>query len=169
MNRKKNNEIAKLPGKVKPKIGRPTSLTPETSARICDAYEKTGLKTEAARAGGVDDSTLFAWLEKASRGEEPYQDFSKALARAENAFKARMLNVVLEASVADWRAAGWILERKFPEEFGRPSKRGDEKPDQIVITVQRWGGPADGNVIDVTPKAKELPPDSDPAHNPAKL
>lgn len=30
-----------------------------------------------------------------------------------------LMEVVHEATPSDWRAAAWILERRFPEEFGR--------------------------------------------------
>jgi hypothetical protein len=96
-----------------------TKLTPERSKQMCDCARLSGTYDAACRAGGIDRTTLYRWLEKGKRGVEPYatfcQDFQTAYYQAE----AQMLAVIKSAAMGKgayeknptWQAAAWLLER----------------------------------------------------------
>jgi len=80
--------------------GRPSKLTPERQERMIEAAE-TGLPmTGIARAGGIDPSTLYEYMDK-------YEEFSNKLKEARN--KAEM-KLAKEAKKKDPR---YILTRSF--------------------------------------------------------
>lgn len=99
------------------KIGRPRSrMTPKNVAAILDGIAG-GLPIDvAARAAGVAPSTVRSHRER-------HRDFATALDAAIATAKTSMLAHVREAAPKDWKAAAWILERRFPEEFARPEIR----------------------------------------------
>jgi len=63
--------------------------------------------------------TLRAWLR---RGDEEeiglYADLAQAVAAALADMKIRNVALIADAGDGDWRAAAWLLERRFPAEFG---------------------------------------------------
>jgi len=48
------------------------------------------------------------------------------VARAEG--EARGIATIAQAARSTWQAAAWLLERQYPERWGRPAQRADEKP-----------------------------------------
>lgn len=64
--------------------GRPTKLTPEFQKAICDSIALTKVTlADCARSLGIDDSTVFRWLEKGKKARAgPYRDFYDAVTKA---------------------------------------------------------------------------------------
>lgn len=53
----------------------------------------------------------------------------KSLKKEESAFKRTLLTTIRSAALARhqyWTAAAWLLERKYPDEFGKAERKGDE-------------------------------------------
>lgn len=104
--------------------GRQPKLTPELSDQIC-RYIASGLtKKGAVDAACVSQSSLYLWLEKGerdkARGKKTvYSDFLESLRRAEGSFKMGRINTIRQASSDDWRAAAWLLERCYRDEYGK--------------------------------------------------
>ena len=93
---------------------------------------------------GIDETTFYRWLKRPTK---PFRQFRQSLKKAEVAFKAanlaRIQLAAIEGSVTTkkrvrqlsngntiieitevvkpptWQAAAWLLERKFPAEWGR--------------------------------------------------
>lgn len=95
-------------------MARPTKLTNEVERAICDAV-RDGLTYEAAASiAGIALSTLNDWL----KDERPrYVQFSEAVQRANSEAMQMLHNRVKDASRKDWRAAAWILERRFASTY----------------------------------------------------
>lgn len=70
----------------------------------------------AARAAGVAPSTVRSHRDR-------HREFATALDAALATAKSSMLAHVRNAAPKDWKAAAWLLERRFPEEFARPEIR----------------------------------------------
>ena len=68
---------------------------------------------------GVGETTFHEWRNR-GRCEEPYASFFSETSRARDAFKADLLSIVVKA--AD-KEAEWLLERYWPNEFGRSEPR----------------------------------------------
>lgn len=69
---------------------------------------------------GIGETTWYRWLkegEKAKRGLK--REFWEAIKKAEAHAEIRHVGVIYEAARQDWRAAGWYLERKHREKWGR--------------------------------------------------
>ena len=100
-------------------IGRPSKLTPELIETIC-AGVRDGLSyKDASIRAGISQTTFHKYKAAGEAGEEPFAEFLESLQSAEADLKHRLLGVIEAASADSWAAAGWILERKFPAEFGR--------------------------------------------------
>ncbi len=93
--------------------GRPIKLTPAVRAAIVELVGNGNSLADAARAAGVNPSTLF-------RAQGRSATFAAALEAAETGLKPKLVACVTAAAIGgDWRAALAILERRFPAEWGR--------------------------------------------------
>lgn len=53
----------------------------------------------------------------------------KSLKKEESEFKRTLLTTIRSAALARnqyWTAAAWLLERKYPDEFGKAERKSDE-------------------------------------------
>lgn len=83
----------------------------------------------------VMPATLKNWLKRGKNGEELYVQFyfncQKAIADAQAIYVGRING----ASEEDWRAAAWMLERQWPEDFG-DNKRELKEALKILKQIQ---------------------------------
>lgn len=102
--------------------GRPTSLTPELQDRIIDLLKVGVSKGALCEALDLSEHTLRYWLSRADDDIEPYREFRTRFREAENKQKVWALRILEKAANADpvkaWKAAAFILERRWPKEFG---------------------------------------------------
>jgi hypothetical protein len=112
--------------------GRKTHLTSETQKTICDAI-RSGLPRERAAAlAKIARPTLQLWIVEGERGREPYQTFAEAIYLAEAEMQQGCIKEIRSAGTKVrnknggevtispyWQAKAWLLERRFPKEFGR--------------------------------------------------
>ena len=104
-------------------MGRPSKLTPAVAARILEAVELGATWERAADAAGVGASTLGLWRRRGEAGEVPYVTFIAALKRAESAGVERALRSIRKAAEGGaWQASAWLLERRYPADYGRRSE-----------------------------------------------
>lgn len=106
----------------KTSTGRPTSLTPELQDRIVDLLNVGVSKGALCEALDLSEHTLRYWLARADDDVEPYRTFRTRFREAENKQKVWALKILEKAANADpvkaWKAAAFILERRWPREFG---------------------------------------------------
>ena len=108
--------------------GRPTSLTPDTAKRIVDAVSVGGSYKIAAGYGGIAERTLYSWIARGEKGEEPFCQFLQDLKAAESKGAIQNLSTVIRAAQeGSWQAAAWILERRHGY---------TRQPDIIPVSVQ---------------------------------
>lgn len=105
--------------------GRPSKLT-ETTMLLLNAALSNGMFIEEACIhAGISRGTYYRWLdlgeqhdveERSSEYRDFFLDIKQALAKSE----MRSLTIINEAQESgNWRAAAWLLERRFPEKWGR--------------------------------------------------
>jgi transposase len=83
---------------------------------------------DIASALGIAEGTFYAWSNKPK--SEKQREFSEALKKAEADYKNALLAVIAAAGrERDWKAAAWLLERKYPSEYART--------DRIQATVEQ--------------------------------
>lgn len=105
--------------------GRPTKLTQETIDKICLAIRAGNYAKIAAQMAGIGESTYYEWLGIA---KEPdcdvlFTELAESIQRAEaDAEVAAVALIRQAANNGTWQAAGWLLERKNGERWGRNDK-----------------------------------------------
>ena len=110
-------------------MARPSKYTPETAERILDGIRLGLTYRHASRYGGVDYTTFNDWMHR-------FPKFSNAVGEANaTAAAVNMANIKEQAKGGDWRAAAWILEHRFPDDYG--SRFSDSMSDPLADTGVR--------------------------------
>lgn len=80
-------------------MARPTKLTPQTQARICQLLRKGVPRERSSRLAGVDPATFHRWMGQGLEEEEGqlHHEFRKAVLRAEDSLVDRMMASVVDA------------------------------------------------------------------------
>jgi transposase len=106
--------------------GRPSKLSEDAIAQI-ESLIRAGATVEvAAQAAGVSRGTIYRWLkqgEKARAGtiaRRLRDRVERARAESETVLVARIAQA---AGKGSWQAAAWLLERRFPERWMKPTER----------------------------------------------
>src|SRR5215218_5664538 len=93
--------------------GRPTTYSKEALQYLCNIITERGLSDSAAAGEAkISTSSLGRW-------KKQHEEVRLALLEAREGFRAIQLDQILEASRGPrgWRAAAWLLERVFPEDY----------------------------------------------------
>jgi hypothetical protein len=123
--KRKNTHPERAPTKRKP--GRPSKYTPDRIKKIIDGIKKGNYKGVAARAAGVDPSTLSEW-------ENKYPEFSNQVKEAEASGETDLIDIIKSAARRNWTAAAWLLERRWPDKWSRDRiVQHEEKPKEEFL------------------------------------
>lgn len=115
--------------------GRPTKLTDELRADLCEHIASPMAVRHACAMVGLGESTFFDWMKRGADGEPGFAEFSEAVARARAEAASKLVAGIATAaapmtwtnpdtgkkesiSAGDWRAGAWLAERMFPDEYG---------------------------------------------------
>ena len=110
-------------------IGRPSKLTPAVQEAIVEGVRLGMSLSSAAERVGVAAATANDWMRRGEgrhRQKPPtpsFVAFAAAVKRAEAELEATMLERVHAAALSGqpqtWQAAMTLLERRFPDRYGR--------------------------------------------------
>jgi len=104
-------------------VGRPPILTSELIERLCDLVIEGKSLAKAAVFSGISESTIYRWLALGRQdGAEPvYLELAERIGQAVEFSEFEALQTLRKASQEKqhWRVAAWILERRFPEKYGK--------------------------------------------------
>ena len=122
-------------------------LDKDTRIRLLDAVRLGSFIEHACAYAGITSRTYRKWRELAEEGTQPYAELFEQIRYAESESILRRLGRIEKAGVdGTWTADAWLLERKYPDQFGKKDKvevSGEiNKPKIIDLT---W---ADGSIID---------------------
>jgi len=109
--------------------GRPTVRTPSVLKVLFGAIERGLPYSQAAALAGISYDSVNRWRKQGlSPDAEPeICDFCKQLGIAKAKSADALLAKVNEAAAkGQWRAAAWMLERRYPEDWGRSKTTDDE-------------------------------------------
>jgi hypothetical protein len=95
---------------------RPPLLNGSLRRRLLDLVRSGVGIGRAARMAGIHEDTLGRWIR-----EKP--DFAGEIEAARAESSAHLERHIAGAAESDWKAAAWLLERRHPEEYGRPALR----------------------------------------------
>lgn len=91
---------------------------------------------DIAAALCVNPSTFSRWVNHPK--SKAQNQLSQQLKKAEADYKSFLLNTIAKsAQTRDWKAAAWLLERKYPQEYGRVERR-VEKPAEEAPEVPEF-------------------------------
>ena len=130
--------------------GRPTKLTQDMTKRLCEAIKLGMSRERAAWFVGITRQTLQNWLKMAEgRKSGKYVDFFDSLKKAEaDAIAVNLKNLHTAAQGGAWQASAWMLERRYPREYGR-NQTGEKTGNAMAIAeaikiIRGERGNADG-------------------------
>jgi hypothetical protein len=96
------------------KRGRATLLNVQLQRKICALLSQGHTVSAVCGAVGIGERTFYDWLEK-------HPHFSQAATRAIGQSKIALLDKLRLSD--DWRAQAFLLERRWPSEFGKVEPR----------------------------------------------
>jgi transposase len=102
-------------------MARPTKLTPELQPRIGDNVALGLTYFLAAEAAGITYKTLNSWIQRGKTDKSrKYHQFAQYINKCNaDAAKALLERLNKAADAGNCQVCIWILERRFPEDFGR--------------------------------------------------
>lgn len=115
-------------------------LTEDLIAVMCRLKGEGLSNKDICCAVGIHEATLYRWLNKPTN--RLHRALGEEFKKAEAGYKERLLNTIRDAALSKhqyWTAAAWLLERKYPEEYGRPETRKEavaEDVPRIVLGVE---------------------------------
>lgn len=86
--------------------------TKDAHKTIVDAIKLGETFKGAAMAVGIAESTLWEWRHK-------YPKLSNDITKATSDMRRANIAYIAKKAPTQWQAAAWLLERRFPDEFGR--------------------------------------------------
>ena len=105
--------------KRKGKMGRTDLRTrKDVVKRVIDAILAGNTFNNAAALAGISDRTFYVWM--ADTDPKPYKlRFIQQVKEAEAKCIHRNVMVIQQASIKNWQAAAWYLERRRHKDWGR--------------------------------------------------
>jgi hypothetical protein len=147
-------------------MARPSKLKPEILEILLEAIGMGLTFKAAAQLAGIDETTYHRWKRKGRAATSgPYHQFYQSLRKAEIVGQAALLKNIHDASeggqpiittrvtsgpdgqviktithqrkaLPDWKAAAWLLERRFPAEWGRQERSQDNG--DVKDPLEQW-------------------------------
>ena len=94
--------------------GRKTLLDAQLQRKMCDLLAQGHTVSAVCGAVGISESSFYQWKRDNSQ-------FSEATTRAIGQSKIALVDKVRQSG--DWRAQAFLLERRWPTEFGKTEAR----------------------------------------------
>jgi transposase len=96
--------------------GRPSKLTPELQKTITEAIVIGATYQAAAEYAGISYDAFNEWMKRTGK---QYVEFRQSVMKANAQARVNLVaKIQMSAKKGDWRAAAWILERRFRDEYG---------------------------------------------------
>lgn len=106
--------------------GRKTTMTDEVRDNLLAMLRAGNYIEVACRASGVPRRTFDEWMQRGKSGlpaDEPYRAFRELVTKARASGEVRNVAAIAAAAPESWQAAAWLLERQYPDRWGRVSVR----------------------------------------------
>lgn len=146
-------------------MGRPRLLTHEVQRAICDNIIGGLIPEEAAQMAGVARATFYLWKQlgqqeadrlaanpraKPKAKAQIYLDFLDAIKKTELSFKRTHIVRVQAAGSEHWQASAWILERRYPREYGQRvivAREVERELEEALDIIGKVIGPAEFSAV----------------------
>ena len=129
------------------KMGRPSRLNAAVQDRLVTALRSGATRESCATYAGIGITTFHTWMQKGEeRPGSDYADFRAAVKAAEADSEILLAGRLMAAAAGDWRAALSVLERRFPDAWGRRDalvhEGNDKRPVRFVLNIASAPGTA---------------------------
>jgi hypothetical protein len=111
----------------------------ELADKIVEALKKGHTKANISKMLGFHGDTIRRWQSKDRSGDERYAGFDLRVKAAEEASQGHLIDCITAHGEDDWRAAAWILERRW-DDFklrAKTSKEAQKELDDLAIVKAR--------------------------------
>lgn len=89
--------------------------------KLCAERESGISITDCADLCGVSRKTLYNWIDKGKNARSgKYRDFYERFEKANADFKKSLVDDIKKDKT--WQSSAWLLERTFPEQYGKKDK-----------------------------------------------
>jgi transposase len=83
------------------------------SALVIDAVAKGCSYRQACSVAGIGEATFYVWMKQGQTAPHgKFVEFRESILKAEANNGQRMLELIQNHAVKDWKAAAWVLERR---------------------------------------------------------
>lgn len=98
-------------------------------------YVESGLSiTDACSCSGVSRQAFYRWIKSDHR-------IKVRMSQAEALGRLELVKRVIRGAEMDWRASAWMLERRYPKEWGRkkimPEQSRDKEGSGVLVRVPK--------------------------------
>lgn len=110
----------------------------EIVIEICKSVRAGCSHKDAAILSGVSESTYYRWLDPkdTTLPDIKKQEFRERIKKAELQCKAKLIRIIHKSAKTTWQSAAWLLERRYPEEYGVRQDKWQTKEDDGPLQVQ---------------------------------
>jgi transposase len=115
-----------IPPKTTASVGRPSKLTKSVRDKLTEAIELGCTLEDACNYAGITYRTFRNWALRAEQEKQAenytgeFFQFFQAIKYAEGKMVVRcQAKIERAATMGDWHAAAWKLERRYPDRYGR--------------------------------------------------
>lgn len=136
---------------VPPDIGRPSDIgSASTVQQFLEAIGDGNYIETSAKLAGLSKQTVYDWIKLGQAGKEPFATFVDSLEKAEARAEAQMVANVRKASNLPqfWAAGMTVLERKYPDRWGR--RADDNSVPKVVVQIGVGQGDVKVGIIQPT-------------------
>ena len=117
-------------------------LTQKTVAAVLESIANGNYIERSCAAAGITAKTFRNWQDVAeNEPDSAYAEFADLLEQARAHAETQNVGIIQRAAATNWTAAAWLLERQYPQRWGRR--------DQVHSTVDavhtlriEWGNVA---------------------------
>ena len=111
---------------------RGAKLTPQFIDEFCTYIENGMTAKDSCNLCSINEATFYRWLHEAEAVDEfgrpipkyvRQRELKDAVEKAKASFKAYHVQAIIKASKRNWTASAWLLERRYPEEYGAIDRR----------------------------------------------
>ena len=122
----------------------PYKLEPKVTEPLLTAIRLGMFIEHACAYAGIDSSTFRLWRQDAADGIEPFASFWPDVTKAEaDSIIRRMSRIEKAAEEGNWTADAWVLERKYPDKFGKRDRleisADNNQPKEVNLTWAEGG------------------------------
>lgn len=112
-----------------------TKLTPAVHQQLKVLLAQGLHRVTACGAVRITPKTLRNWLDRGEQGEEPFASFALDIAEAEAAYEAGLQDSIRMHAPEDYKAAAFLIERRFPKNWGAKQAIEHSGPDGAPIAL----------------------------------